>query len=100
MSTFKEVSDDKFKVTPLASGDDEYEPEPGDIPIEYRREDGNHVSQEHFTPKGAASVLRPARVVKFLVTDDHGEPMKNFLYKLFLPSGRCLYGERRLAQTI
>jgi hypothetical protein len=86
------LADDESKVVPLETGDDEYEPEEDDIPLEERepRDKGDTVYE---VKSGEEHLLKAPIILNFPVVDDSNNPLPGHLYRIYLPSGRVLFGE-------
>jgi len=92
MPNYNYWEDDKGKVVPLETGEDEYEPEDDDIPLECR-EKKEEEKVEFDGKSGVASSLKVPKILNIPVVNEAGNPLAGQLYRIYLPNGKILFGE-------
>ena len=92
MLSYDYLADDESKVVPLETGDDEYEPEEDDIPFE-EREPQDQKDTVYEVKSGKENLLKAPVILNFPVVDDSDNPLPGHLYRIYLPSGKVLFGE-------
>jgi len=93
MVDFNYRDDDMRKVVPLKTGIREFKPEGEDIPIEERKKEKELKEKPFKAKSGTMNKLKAPRILKFPVVDNFNNPLPGQLYRIYLPSGKIIFGE-------